>query len=83
MSSYLIITECPLFVECNVGYVGKNCSIPCPYNSYGERCQMTCNCTKDECDFIRGCAKKEIGNWFIILYPIITVYFVMLISTKD
>ena len=60
----LIGAEFPLFVECDVGYVGKNCSVPCPYNSYGERCQMTCNCTKDECDFIRGCDKRECGNWF-------------------
>ena len=59
----LIITEFPLFVECNVGYVGKNCSMPCPYNSYGKLCQMTCTSTKDECDLIRGCEKREFGNW--------------------
>lgn len=49
-------------VECEVGYTGTNCSLPCPFNSYGKGCQKLCKCTKEACNFITGCGKIEFGN---------------------
>lgn len=37
------------------GYAGWNCSIPCPYPTYGERCLGFCDCYKDLCDMSMGC----------------------------
>ncbi|XP_052710780.1 multiple epidermal growth factor-like domains protein 10 [Crassostrea angulata] len=41
--------------QCMAGYVGWNCSTPCPYPTYGVRCQGYCNCYKDLCDISMGC----------------------------
>ncbi|XP_078333635.1 scavenger receptor class F member 2-like [Crassostrea virginica] len=55
-------------IECRVGYIGANCSEPCPYNSYGKGCQMTCNCIQDDCDFVLGC-KKDKPEIYSQLHP--------------
>lgn len=37
------------------GYTGANCTTQCPYPSYGDACQGTCNCSIDICDMSWGC----------------------------
>lgn len=37
------------------GYHGVNCSIQCPFPTYGIRCQKYCTCSKDLCDVSTGC----------------------------
>lgn len=44
-----------IFKACKSGYTGINCEIKCFFPLYGDDCQSTCNCTKDECDPIHGC----------------------------
>lgn len=51
-TSILILHE---FVGCPTGYFGQNCSKPCVYPSFGERCQGECNCTDEMCNIITGC----------------------------
>lgn len=61
------------FIECRVGYIGTNCSEPCPYNSYGKGCQMTCNCIQDDCDFALGCKKNKPGICYLTRFQIISL----------
>ncbi|XP_078310685.1 uncharacterized protein LOC144618483 [Crassostrea virginica] len=42
-------------IECSPGYSGTNCSIQCPYPTYGYGCQGICDCDKDICDISTGC----------------------------
>ncbi|XP_078334363.1 laminin subunit alpha lam-3-like isoform X1 [Crassostrea virginica] len=41
--------------KCTPGYTGLNCTIRCPYPSYGENCQRNCTCSKEDCDVSTGC----------------------------
>lgn len=43
------------FSECMQGYHGVNCSIQCPFPTYGIRCQKYCTCSRDLCDVSTGC----------------------------
>uniref|UniRef100_A0A8W8JB63 Uncharacterized protein n=1 Tax=Magallana gigas TaxID=29159 RepID=A0A8W8JB63_MAGGI len=45
----------PKCEECNVGFFGINCSIPCRYPSYGNKCQSLCNCLEIDCHPATGC----------------------------
>nr|XP_022290380.1 cell death abnormality protein 1-like [Crassostrea virginica] len=37
------------------GYGGSNCTSPCPYPTYGDRCQGICDCDNNSCDVSTGC----------------------------
>ncbi|XP_062602593.1 uncharacterized protein LOC134264310 [Saccostrea cucullata] len=43
--------------ECNIGYYGPACSIPCPFGTFGRKCQSLCKqkCNNDTCNHIHGC----------------------------
>lgn len=41
--------------ECPVGYTGNQCDIRCRYPSFGYLCQFACNCSKERCNFTKGC----------------------------
>lgn len=43
------------------GYSGLNCATKCPYPSYGNRCQNTCQCNNDTCDKSTGCRSLTTG----------------------
>lgn len=49
-------------VECKPGYAGPNCSFNCPHPTYGDGCQGTCECSKDECDSVTGCTPMSSGT---------------------
>ncbi|XP_078320899.1 uncharacterized protein LOC144621449 isoform X7 [Crassostrea virginica] len=41
---------------CSDGFFGPNCSISCPFPSYGRRClDGECHCSKELCDPRNGC----------------------------
>ncbi|XP_065929792.1 multiple epidermal growth factor-like domains protein 11 isoform X2 [Magallana gigas] len=42
-------------IPCDKGYMGPNCEIRCLFPSYGEGCQMICNCIEKDCDPANGC----------------------------
>ncbi|XP_062620527.1 uncharacterized protein LOC134282094 [Saccostrea cucullata] len=44
-------------VECDLGYSGIQCNIPCVYPGYGKDCQLNCDCEESECDIVSGCIK--------------------------
>lgn len=44
------------FIECHAGFLGDNCSISCPYPSYGKLCNQMCGCSKSSCHHIYGCS---------------------------
>lgn len=45
-----------MLVECEPGYVGKNCSSTCQIGYFGLQCKELCNCSPDKyCDPTRGC----------------------------
>lgn len=52
------------FVGCPTGYFGQNCSKPCVYPSFGERCQGECNCTDEMCNIITGCKVLDCHDGF-------------------
>ena len=43
------------YLECMAGYVGPNCTIRCPFPSYGDNCQGNCYCSEENCDVSTGC----------------------------
>ncbi|XP_061168355.1 uncharacterized protein LOC133177314 [Saccostrea echinata] len=49
-------------VECELGYFGIQCNIPCVYPGYGKYCQLNCDCEKSECNIISGCIKTTTGH---------------------
>ena len=49
------------FEECGPGYVGPNCTIKCPYPTYGDGCQGFCVCDNKTCDISTGCIISTTG----------------------
>eukprot|EP00105_Crassostrea_gigas_P020980 XP_011439940.1 PREDICTED: multiple epidermal growth factor-like domains protein 11 [Crassostrea gigas] len=53
---------------CPGGYTGDSCHIPCPFPSYGPKCQQECHtCFETSCDHVHGCpmnssSGEKIGN---------------------
>ncbi|XP_048768793.2 multiple epidermal growth factor-like domains protein 10 [Ostrea edulis] len=47
-------------VVCSTGYFWINCSKPCPYPTYGERCLQNCSCDNETCDFMSGCTFRNV-----------------------
>ena len=45
--------------DCSIGYYGPNCSRPCRYPNYGEKCQKSCNCKKEYCTNDKGCVNTS------------------------
>ena len=48
-------------VECMPGYLGPNCTLSCPYPTYGEQCEGHCDCSKPSCDIATGCRAPITG----------------------
>lgn len=46
------------------GYYGLECSMPCPYPTYGVWCQDVCNCIEDLCDISVGCIFRTTGKHY-------------------
>lgn len=47
--------------------MGPNCESECPFPSYGEGCQMICNCIEKVCDPANGCYNSSTGvHMFLI-----------------
>ena len=55
-------------LECSPGYSGPNCTIQCPYPSYGDGCHGICDCYMyyDSCDFATGCTLLTTGTYLNI-----------------
>ena len=53
-------------LECSRGYHGPNCTIQCPYPTYGDGCQGICDCDNDTCDFTTGCTLLTTGTYLDI-----------------
>ncbi|XP_062584153.1 multiple epidermal growth factor-like domains protein 11 [Saccostrea cucullata] len=45
--------------DCDLGYTGPSCEIPCRYPAYGYFCQEFCNCEEKCCNPSTGC---EVGS---------------------
>lgn len=61
ISYHLILFKCTLkksfylFSVCREGYTGKNCTLACPFPSYGLNCQSACDCSDEDCNYVTGC----------------------------
>nr|XP_022290070.1 multiple epidermal growth factor-like domains protein 10 [Crassostrea virginica] len=44
--------------ECKPGSFGRNCSLICPFPTYGKKCQNKCNCDNETCNAITGCTTQ-------------------------
>ena len=51
---------------CMSGYFGRNCSLQCPYPTFGKRCQGKCDCEQDLCDVSTGCKIQSTGIGVIL-----------------
>lgn len=49
---------------CKPGFYGINCNKTCPYPHFGHACQHNCSqkCSKEVCDFAKGCSKDDTTN---------------------
>lgn len=59
------------------GYTGANCTQKCPYPSYGDTCQGTCNCSVDLCDSFWGCRTLNTfttGGYFKLHFFFVNIY---------
>lgn len=55
--------------EYSKGYFGANYKKKCPFTSFGNFCQNTCKCRKDEWDIANGCAQqRSTGNINFIMW---------------
>ncbi|XP_048771708.2 multiple epidermal growth factor-like domains protein 10 [Ostrea edulis] len=43
--------------RCRDGFYGRNCTIPCPYPTFGWDCQLECICSSEYCHHAYGCRK--------------------------
>ncbi|XP_052701814.1 platelet endothelial aggregation receptor 1-like [Crassostrea angulata] len=67
--------------EC-IGYMGKDCSVPCPTGFYGKRCFKSCKCSVFEtCNQFVGCMPNsafdlflEVGIVAYVSHPTYTFY---------
>ena len=50
----LVLNLC-FSIECEAGFYGPNCIIPCRYPNYGRECQEKCHCKENACNFVTGC----------------------------
>uniref|UniRef100_A0A8W8LPM9 Uncharacterized protein n=1 Tax=Magallana gigas TaxID=29159 RepID=A0A8W8LPM9_MAGGI len=48
--------------RCKPGIYGINCNRTCTYPHFGYGCQQICNCSKEVCDFAKGCSKDDTTN---------------------
>lgn len=46
--------------------MGSNCEATCPFPTYGEGCQMKCNCIHKDCDPVNGCNKSSTGVYMFL-----------------
>ncbi|XP_078314489.1 uncharacterized protein LOC144619682 [Crassostrea virginica] len=49
---------------CSIGFYGPNCTIKCPFPTYGKDCQLDCRCSKSLCSHVDGCntSNKELSK---------------------
>lgn len=45
-------------LECDIGYIGSDCSQKCIHPTYGEDCQYICHCLETDCHYSYGCLHK-------------------------
>lgn len=50
-----------LYSACKEGYTGKNCTLACPFPSYGLNCQSACGCSDEDCNYVTGCRHHARG----------------------
>ncbi|XP_061188737.1 multiple epidermal growth factor-like domains protein 10 [Saccostrea echinata] len=52
------------FFKCRPGFRGYNCSLICPENYYGRRCQRKCQCHNSEyCHHVCGCVSNLLESF--------------------
>ncbi|XP_062603284.1 uncharacterized protein LOC134265056 [Saccostrea cucullata] len=51
--------------ECDIGFFGDYCHLPCRYPGFGKSCQRECDCVEQHCHHILGCSEtfqEEFGT---------------------
>lgn len=54
-------------IGCNIGYIGMNSDVRCPFPLFGLDCQSTFDCSEKNCDYVKGCTYLTSGIYFVWL----------------
>ena len=60
-------------LACMDGYIGYNCSTPCPVSYYGHNCISTCDCSTEYCHHEHGC-RVTLSKIIVCLYVCLFVF---------
>ena len=72
------------FPACSDGFFLPNCSISCPFPSYGRRClDGECNCSKESCDPRNGCVYGMSLEQTTVQCQLYTLFHIKLKIKKD
>lgn len=72
---FIVTSICKQYsLACDIGYIGINCDVRCPFHYFGLDCQSTCNCSEENCDYVKGCRHSTSGMFYVWLNLPLRVY---------
>ena len=61
-------------LACMDGYIGVNCSTPCPVSYYGHDCNSKCDCSIEYCHHEHGCRVTQ-SKILVCLFALFEFFF--------
>lgn len=67
MKTFCLSRQSKSVLGCPDGFCGSNYSTQCPYPTYGEQWNHTCNRTEELCNHVTGCFQHQDMMYFSYL----------------